>query len=339
MNNRKQWTALAVTWLMAILCLQAQDINIDLAKVKDNKSYSVTAGQNFKITLENLIPRLEDTDEKYTILLEKRYRIPEPLSTTAVTAPPRAFAPPLPPCDQVESLYEALISATSESEVKDRKETLRQYLDTLTQDQCAILRRQAEEAIAATRAILLDNVISPGEYLQLTISRQKADGKTVSWVFSFEAGEKGKWITSYGFSFVTQFISNEGAYFLDQQADEFIITEKEDRTSLNFLPSIMFSYLWNNDKSLKFSPTMGLGVDTNKPTAFLGLSAFYNYNLGLTLGFVAHPQQQLAGQYKPGDVLTELIETNQLHQDNYKINFFFSFSYRFGQNPFEQKAD
>ena len=323
--------------LLIIPGLHAQKITIDLAANVKNKSFPVKKNEAFDITIENMLP-IKAGGSKYSIVLEKKYHIPEPLEADEYSITNDA-ASAVGICGELETLYTAIENAKAETVVRSKKKELEKKLKEVEPGTCALQVINAKSIIDATKMVLTNNVISQGEYLELIISRDGTNGEKVSWLFTFDAGKKGQWVNSYGFSFATHLFSNEGAFYLAQQGNEFVITEEEDRKDLDFIPSIMFSYLFNNNKDFKWSPTGGLGIDSNKPTVFLGVSLFYQYNLSFTFGLVAHPQKQLAGRYKAGDILMELIEPEQLHQEPYKINPFFGLSFRFGKNPFQPEVE
>lgn len=338
--------------LLSSWSVLAQTEVIDLAKKVKAKTINVKPDRTFNIKIKNMIPAPNGGTPVYNVKIEKKYHAPEPFPTQTFDAIAPAditgFVSTDPACTKLVKATNDLQNSDSEGKVKSNKKNLKEEIDKVGVG-CIGLVAKANELIDATTMILADNILSKGEYLELIISR--ADGEDeISWIFTFDTGKKGQWITSYGFSFASHTFSNEGAYYLSQQdmmdmdgnviSSEFRITEEEDRKGLDFIPSVMFSYIKNNNnKDWKWSLTGGLGVDTNKPTVFLGISAFYHYNLGISVGLIAHPQKQLLGKYEEGEILSELIETDQLHYEPYRINPFFSVSFRFAENPFTRNEE
>lgn len=291
-------------FLLVIPGLRGQDKTIDLAHDANNRKFHVKENQLFKITIENMIPSTTERPGVYVVFLEKKHHVPQPLKLDEYTRETdikelQSINPFF--CSDLDELIKEIGKAETEKIVKSKKKSLQKKLNEEPDTSCIEFVKEAKGIIEVTILTIPNNLIVEGEYLELFISREGTDGKKVSWIFTFDAGKKGEWISSYGFSFATHSFSNERAYFLAQQGDEFVITEEQDRKNLNFIPSIMFSYLKNNNQAWKFSLTGGLGIDTNKPTVFLGGSFFFNYNLGLTFGLVAHPQKNSL----PGDMRQE----------------------------------
>ena len=155
------------------------------------------------------------------------------------------------------------------------------------------------------------------------------------WKYVYKTPSRGKWVTSYGFSFITNVFDEEKEYFSKANDTAFVITRKIGNKKLNFAPSVFFTWMPSKclNENFSFNFTGGLGFDLEAPTVFLGGSVFYNQNLSLVLGLTAHQQHYLNGQYSPNEIINENLSKEQLHEKLYTINPFFSLTFRFKENP------
>lgn len=212
--------------------------------------------------------------------------------------------------------------------------------DKLTDDQKKCNKQQIFEArysIESTKESLLSQTLKNGEILEVVISRKKEgeENAIVEWRRVFKTENKGKWLTTYGFTYINQTFKKAEPYFLKQMDSTFSVNPLNRRSKLSFVPSVFFTWLpyshTNQDFSL--SLTGGLGYDLEAPTAFLGANLLYNQNIGISLGIAAHQQDFLNGQYNAGDILNENLSKEQLNEKLYVFNPFISINFRFGAPP------
>jgi len=145
--------------------------------------------------------------------------------------------------------------------------------------------------------------------------------------------EKSNWQLSYGFAFPILF-ANDEEYFItksDSIPTMFEIKKKKDNQYINFIPSIFIHWNPNNSDELEwtYSVTGGIGFDMEKPIVFAGGSAIYHDKLNFNFGLVIHKLKKLNGKYYSGELINEILDENQLHEEFYRINPFIGLSFRF----------
>jgi hypothetical protein len=200
------------------------------------------------------------------------------------------------------------------------------------------LLKESERAKKATTVLMPRvYVLKAGQRLEVVVTRTEP-AKT--WKVTFTTGPRGDWLTSYGFMFIPnrdqQFFSAPGT-----ENDEFVITRKHDRNSLDFTPSVFFNFLRASDQeqSLVLGPTAGLGFDLEAPVVFAGGSLFYERNIALVVGAVIHQEKRLRGQYTSGQTIKENLSEDQLTEKTYRPGFFMGLSFRFSENIFRKKEE
>lgn len=195
---------------------------------------------------------------------------------------------------------------------------------------------KAQEIIRKTQQILEPYSLKAGQKLTVIVST-KDDSIEKKWISVFTTGQKGEFQVSYGFSFITQMISQENIFFTQQSGDTYNITREVNRRSLTFAPSIFFT--WAGKKSIEndfnLSISGGIGFDLESPTVFLGPTISYNQNIKFHFGLAANKQYSLYGKYSEGQQLDEQLNVDQLHEKIYKLNPYFSLSIRLKDNPFQ----
>ena len=174
----------------------------------------------------------------------------------------------------------------------------------------------------------------------LTITITNLISKTV-WTFTFKTPEQGKWLTTYGFTFIPLAWSKSHKYFAQQSQDsttpgKYNIVESKTESHWVFAPTVMFHYLWYAHSTFSISPTGGLGINiTNtqngiSPLVFLGVSLVYQTNLGLNIGIAGHEVDNLKGNYSTSIPITTNLDSTDLNQKVIGINPFVSLTLRFG---------
>jgi hypothetical protein len=173
--------------------------------------------------------------------------------------------------------------------------------------------------------------VGPGESLTLSISRPGA-----TWTFRLEGTTAGEWRTSYGFFFVHD---RDRKYFVEEThptdaSSLFTIREQADRETLDFVPTVLFTFFPRSHAGRTWSGgwTAGLGYDLEKPVLVAGYARSYNENVIFTAGIAFHRQTRLLGRYRVGDVVKESIDSSQLIEDTYGPNVYAGVSFRFGED-------
>jgi len=179
--------------------------------------------------------------------------------------------------------------------------------------------------------------LKKSQILKITVKRTNKAGKELEWVRIYKTPERGKWLTSYSFNFITQIASKERLFFAKSIGmDSFQITGESNRKLMHFVPGITFTWLsaagFKRDVGVGVSG--GVGFDLENPVVFVGASFIWNQNLSLTIGAAAHQVKDLHGKYNEGDIIRENLSPDQLMIEPYRVNPFISLSLRFDKNPF-----
>lgn len=333
-------------------------ISIDLSKsAGDVITESVPANTNFRLIIKNLVP---NPAFNYNILIEVKIElVPEfdlGESISVEDTPDADFKATEDSCstfsEKYVEAYNALLNATNENEIEDKIAQLAiamHRLDSLVKadPECIFPEKpqksDAEKLISNTSKILERPFkLKSGERLEVTIIRsQKGETQTRQWKHIYRTGSRGKWNTSYAFSFIPNVITEETYFTAQKDSGVFLITKEENRKVMDFAPSIFFTWTpsekENND--FVFSLAGGLGFDFNDPVVFFGGGVHFNQNLGLIVGVAAHKQMRLLGKYSEGDTILTTLETSQLHEELYRVNPFISLSFRFKSNPFSNSTN
>ncbi|MCX6583846.1 MAG: hypothetical protein NT166_27030 [Candidatus Aminicenantes bacterium] len=178
--------------------------------------------------------------------------------------------------------------------------------------------------------------------LTIVITRRNLKWK---YLISSYSTPRGKWYTSYGFSFISPLFRKSNNFFVKKDnannSNEYIIAQKTDGSKkdwmdTDFVPSIFFWWMPTKGMSTpwRIGLTGGLGIDFKNPTVFAGIGFIYNYNIGINLGVAFHKQYRLKDKYDEGMIVKEMLEFDDLHKSVYSLNPFLSITFRFGSNPF-----
>lgn len=333
---------LAICFLVHKVSAQ-ENITIDLSKNANQVStQNVSPNQILNISLINKIPQGE-----YEITVEKKYQLPETLPLKVDSLQIKSMGGGVQMCASFLEKIEKFLSTKTENEVPLEKEILVKELDILktqlvekdtTEEGCIYYHvMKAEQALAKTEEKLLPQKIDKGQSIEVTIKRKKDNDKYEIWKNIYATEKKGKWLTTYGFTYITNTFKKGEPFFSKQVDSVFNVTPLNKRSRLSFVPSIFFTWFPYKDigKDVSHSLTGGLGYDLEAPTAFLGYSLLYNQNIGISIGLSAHQQDFLNGRYNSGDVLQENLSEDQLNEKLYVINPYISINFRFGSAPFK----
>lgn len=322
-----------LTVCVVLLCvpLFGSDLTIDLATEKTAVE-PIEARLYTSITITNAIP---GKNYSPTIELKQHDRpaIDFKKSITEMQADDSGggVAAVVPRCTYptVNAALAALRGATSETDVPGLVQDLN---DAVLTDQCqndpvipGLVTSMIERT---TRTVSAHLPLQVGDIV--TVKVQRVDDDTLQWTKSFDTGERGRFLTHVGMSFLPD---RDDQYFTKQTAEEeFTITKKKDRRTARYAPTVFFT--WSpqalRSRNLISGPTVGLGFDLEHPTAMLGWSLTYNQTWGVAIGAAAQPQKRLVGQYSEGDKLKEQLAEDLLTEDTFRPNFFVSILWRRG---------
>lgn len=324
--------------LITVNSLIAQDYEIDLAEDGSELTVNVESNKTLNIHIINKLP-----GEFYKISVERKVLLLEPLELSELRGKPLSNGCTL------KNIYDQINDANSEVKIRSliqpyqyylRAGKLDEFIKTLDDiDSCSVDVKNSFIKLANRTQKTLDPItLGSSEILEIEVSRIKKDGEKLTWKRIYKTPPKGKWITSYGFSFI--FPCHQSLYHTVETEGIYKIDRIKNRYGLIYSPSIFFSFIPQERISTNWvcSPTAGLGYDFKEsfPTVFMGCSFIYNHNLLLNFGLSANKQNTISKDYFAGQELSEPLEFSKLHEQIYKINPFISVSMRFGKNPFTQ---
>ncbi len=276
---------------------------------------SVPAGESIRLMLTNKLPKYQySVRTKVRIVEIPPFKWPSELSRSA-----REF------CAMAATLFSNSLEAmNTEEQIPPEIDSYR----TRAQSCTATERAELEVAIGTTTQALDQSfTMSRGEELVVQVER---DGR--NWEYVLSTGGRGEWRTFYGFNF----LPNEDEEFFSSQdptdPDLFTITRKADREELDFAPSIIFNWLPASQRGRTWGHglAVGLGFDLDNPIVFAGYGATYNENVALTAGAVFHKQKRLNGRFEEGQVIMENLDSDQLTEETFNVNFYVGIGFRFG---------
>ncbi len=185
---------------------------------------------------------------------------------------------------------------------------------------------------------VIDQSVGNGRSVIVTVTRFGKDTSEFrSWTKTFVGRPRGAWLTTYGFSFVTDWIAHSET-FTTKSVDstgKYVIVKDADQDHFHFVPTVFFSWLpYRPNNNLSFVASGGLGFDLTNPVILAGLGLNWNQNLTLHLGMAAAKVDRLLGHYAPGDTVGTNLTPDQLKQSVYRFNPFVSLSFNFSSNPF-----
>ena len=141
------------------------------------------------------------------------------------------------------------------------------------------------------------------------------------------------WSFSYGFAFPIMFSDDDYFYVKqnDSLLDKFEIKKRSDNQYIRFIPSLFMH--WNPDLGdgieWSYSVTGGVGFNLESPIVFAGGSVIYHSKLNFNFGLVVHTVNRLNGKYSTGDLVNDILDFWQLHEEHYRMNPFMGVSFKF----------
>lgn len=224
----------------------------------------------------------------------------------------------------------------------DKKYKITSVVDIISYDPLSIPKVEDDKGVILPKSApfkKLEFNLRNGEQAIVTIQEFDLEGKKTKEITrKYITKPRGKWQTTFGFNMVW---INADTYFSQQQEDDtFTISPSNRDQSLEFHPTIMFTWLGfgKEEKEIKdwnIGGSAGLGYDLeNSFSVFTGLSFVYNQNITFTLGAAFINQEELNGQYEGGETITENLDFDQLHKDFLRVRPFVSISLRLDKSPF-----
>ena len=315
---------------------------LDLASLDPGSTQTVPArpGDEFQFTVINRVAKPEVT---YLVTIERDF-VPIDALTLAGF---RGASPPPPPvasaeraalrpdCPEIEAAArKALRSAADEKAVRTAMATLR----SKTPSDCMSVVDAAIQQLTTQAVEGGPYDVQSGELLRVTVTRSD-NGDT--WIWVFTTGNRGEWRMTYGFTFVP----NEDDRFVTrpQANSKFKIVSQEDHKNLDFVPSVLFTWLLGKKRAQDwvFSWTVGLGWDLEQLVVFVGPSWTYNENVNLTFGLAIHQQTRLLGRYsEDGDssIVGEALDADQLTESTFGPNAYVGVGFRFDSDVHARRA-
>ncbi|GAA4896845.1 hypothetical protein GCM10023311_21990 [Flaviramulus aquimarinus] len=226
----------------------------------------------------------------------------------------------------------------------------KQYKISAIKENMVINQLETPEGYQALRVLANPNItreigtfdVLKGEQLSITIEvfnitrpgGVRTETKVSTFKYIYKTKPRGKWQTTFGFNFIH--LGNNNTFFSKSVDSIYVITEGTNQNKYDFHPTLMFTWLKNNNDEFNVGFSGGLGYDLEKSlSVFLGGSLIYNQNITLTLGIAFHNQKKLNSNYEEGDIIKENLTFEQLHGDFIRINPFISLSFRLDKNPFK----
>jgi len=301
-------------------------IEIDLASPVLTDTYSVSNGEPFDITIINFLPSAHYNITKSMADVSPGLS-PVP---AAVAAPARAV---MPTC---ASLIAALDGAGTE--VKFALAMAEAKVDQAT---CTAYANYYKFSTKTYTDVKLTNQI-----LTITITNKDSN---VAWTFKFVPRQRGRFLTTYGFTFIPLGFSKPETYYAQPQTSttgtttttNYLISKGSSESKLDFAPTVLFHYAPYSSRPLSVSYTGGLGINFSSsinsgisPTVLAGISLLYYQNVGLSFGLAGHTLNRLKGKYAPGQVIATNLESTDLNEKVIRVNPFISVTFRFSSNPF-----
>lgn len=346
--------------LSQIVYSNSNSIKIDLAKDKPKQGIIVIKTHLEKIDFIEIVNKL---DAKYTIDIKKVTEIPPIDLGAKVSAQGEALKNDRDKggeCNTLANLIQQIdaLHANANKEENKKKWMEKELYGLLKKLRYTlqIIERDDDitcESTALAKKMLVNSVynhpvyeeLSENDQLVIVIKRAKLKWK---YLVNRYTSARGKWYTSYGFSFISPVIKKSDNFFVQKSSDNgYIIAQKKNSNSdddgsgekwldTDFVPSLFFWWMPTKrmSRDVNFGLTGGLGIDFKNPTVFFGASLVYNYNIGINLGVAFHKQYRLKDKYYEGMTVNEVLEFDDLHKSVYTPNLFLSITFRFGSNPF-----
>jgi len=296
------------------------DLSIDY-DVSTPVPFNFNKGGNIRVEITNIVPRYLDHYRFDTAIITSTL---DPFSTDVLKQQSTNFANN---CDnKMQEVVEKLLSDNTEEKVRILLEEGNSYIADNCIVDTELSKKYLQLTLETKRTFIV--YVAKGQDLVINVSRDDKKWKKV-----FHSVRQDRWLIHYGVAFAA---NRDKEYFVDSSGEQNVITQKRDKSNPKLLPSILFSYehrsLCNGD-GICFTPTAGIGTDSNTLAFLLGVSMIIGDNLILTLGASVYKAQQLLGEYHEGQILPEGSESIALQTEGYATAPFFSLGFRFSSDP------
>lgn len=307
-------------------------LTIDLARQSPGVTNTETiAPGTYQAVIDNMVP-----GKVYQLTFNQQVTAIDPIDISAAVAAPDAV---IYQCNRpLESLRESFADVDEEKQVPIALAGLRAAAADAgcTSGQLQLLEQTIDQE---TRDVRLQT-ITQGDQLTVTVVRIEGDART-TWKSVFSTGARGEWRVLYGFTFLP---AKDDEFFTQPSTSEqgkFDILQATGNKDLDFAPSIFFHWLSakRRNRAWSYGPVAGLGFDLEKPILFGGFGATYNENVMFTAGLVVHEQQRLDGRFNLTRPIGENLNSDQLTEGTYGVNFYFGVALRLGSNPFRRDSN
>ena len=242
-------------------------------------------------------------------------------------------------------VYNKIDSLSNDTIFKDKidnflKAQKNEAVNRINEEVTSIIKKAKDQLDSSLyRKISLKINVKTGETVKVFVSSGDS-----TWTFILKGKQPGKWVTTYGFGFTLQRLESR-TYVTKQlpngSAFEIVKARKPNIFDVNYVPAVFFSYFPSNKFNSRLNPsaTAGLGFDLSAPVVFLCFNLMYFNNIGCSIGLAFQEQDRLKDKYAEDDIISDELDTDQLHDKVYRPNVFFSINFRFGESPFESKKD
>jgi hypothetical protein len=321
---------------------QTQTHILDLAdeNTDKNQTINVDSKTDFRITLMNLIPSKEYTYsyrryfKEIPVLKFNKSDIKKDSSNKEICENTLI--------DLIE-LRNSLDSINEENTIKKIKPIYENKIAKIKISACGEVLQVANEI--KTIESLLEKTsqtineifnLKAGENLEFTIIRK--DNGAV-WKYVFDSGERGIWLTSYGFAFISNILKQQKEFIVKKiNTDSNIVSSFTPAGSeFDFAPSIFYTWLPKAKEGDEwvYGISGGLGINLESPVTMLGFSITYNWNLNIMLGVAGHIIKKQSESYTISQKITA-SDVDLLNRKTVVFDPFIAFTFRFGSNPFSK---
>jgi hypothetical protein len=302
-------------------------VAIDLSAAK-TQNWPIDPG-TYRIVLYNAIPGV-----KYIVRSGAAESAEVPTlvfpAASAIAVPAAAGQPSGTGCPTALERVKQLFTASNERDVPKLQQEIRANMSGCTPEQTT-----------AINAALAQTVYESGLEIQMPNDARRtvtASRGVEEWNVTLMTLLRGRIQTLFGWTFAP---NNDEEFFSEAAPNnQFTIRPKtESDGGFTNLPSVFFTWLPSAQafKDIQQGPALGLGVsvgDTAARPSFLGgWMVRWNQNLGVVAGAAIYPHRRLNGKYKPDQVISTNLDTAQLNENDWRLNFFFGGVFRFGSDP------